>query len=764
MKFKITVIFLILKLITFTSWGVSQILFERRTIDPNFSAFFITNCDLDKDGDQDIISGKNHLAWWVNNGNGGFYKRLIDTNWNRLWSVFPVDLDRDGDIDLITCDIDGEEIRWYKNRNENFEKIVILNNVLRAESLAANDFDKDGDVDIVVVTLDTKMVIWWENDGNMNFNVRHDLADDLRCHKVDIGDINKDGYMDIVVVSTHGLYWWQNLRNKNFLKRTITLYGGLGLEIVDIDKNGSLDIIYCQHSAGNVDLYINNGAGYFSRKAIATQQNWPSWASAGDLNGDGKVDFVFVAGGREENPGELFWFENIGDNNFIQHEVNDSKEGVIFMAEVADFDNDGKEDIVSGYTVAQNKLCWWRNLGSSSFSLSGTVSYYANNELIPNVTMVAKCGVNYIDTTAIDTTGFDGNYYLEVSALEDSINISPFKQKQEHVGPFDITTYDAALTAQHALGVDQLDYNQVIAADTDSNGFIQTFDAALIARHSVGLPPFDFSCVGEWFFLPGNKNFVNINSDITNENFKGIIIGNVHGGWMPPDSNVSKTVVRKNYRNIIKMKQRENDIVVSFHKANKQEVISADIMLVYDYKGLKFVALEKAILLDEFKVLKNVEIGKLRIGMYSVKPMDKTGELLRLIFTKTENVDKVKPIQIMKLIINNEVLINTTSVFELSISGNGLNNFELYQNYPNPFNSATTIKYDVHKDGFGEVKIFNIFGQETRTLVNGQISKGYHETIWDGKDKSGRIVASGVYFYQLKVYEFKSTKKLLMIE
>ena len=80
--------------------------------------------------------------------------------------------------------------------------------------------------------------------------------------------------------------------------------------------------------------------------------------------------------------------------------------------------------------------------------------------------------------------------------------------------------------------------------------------------------------------------------------------------------------------------------------------------------------------------------------------------------------------------------------------------FTLFQNYPNPFNPTTTIRYGLPKDVNGiQVVIYNILGQQVKSIEQGQQTKGYHEVIWNGRNANGVPVASGVYFCQFRVRE-----------
>ena len=95
--------------------------------------------------------------------------------------------------------------------------------------------------------------------------------------------------------------------------------------------------------------------------------------------------------------------------------------------------------------------------------------------------------------------------------------------------------------------------------------------------------------------------------------------------------------------------------------------------------------------------------------------------------------------------------------------------YSLSHNYPNPFNPVTTIKYDLPEESFVELRIFNLLGEEIRTLVSGSESAGSKSTLWDGKDNSVNLVSSGMYIYKFSAKslesdrEFHQIKKMVLI-
>ena len=88
----------------------------------------------------------------------------------------------------------------------------------------------------------------------------------------------------------------------------------------------------------------------------------------------------------------------------------------------------------------------------------------------------------------------------------------------------------------------------------------------------------------------------------------------------------------------------------------------------------------------------------------------------------------------------------------------------LLQNYPNPFNPHTTIVYQIPVPGHVRLRIFNILGEEVRTLIDKHQSAGNYALVWNGRDNSGREVAAGIYLLQMRTKNFAQTKKILYLK
>ena len=90
--------------------------------------------------------------------------------------------------------------------------------------------------------------------------------------------------------------------------------------------------------------------------------------------------------------------------------------------------------------------------------------------------------------------------------------------------------------------------------------------------------------------------------------------------------------------------------------------------------------------------------------------------------------------------------------------------FALLQNYPNPGNPSTVISYSLAENSEVNLTIYNTLGQAVRTLVDGHQTANIYKVVWDGRDDSGKEVASGVYFYRLVAGKFSATKRLIVLK
>lgn len=90
--------------------------------------------------------------------------------------------------------------------------------------------------------------------------------------------------------------------------------------------------------------------------------------------------------------------------------------------------------------------------------------------------------------------------------------------------------------------------------------------------------------------------------------------------------------------------------------------------------------------------------------------------------------------------------------------------YSLKQNFPNPFNPTTAIEYALPVKGLVKLTIYNMLGQEVRTLVNTAQEANTYRVVWNGLDNHGKMVPSGIYFYTITANNFSATKKMVFLK
>jgi len=111
--------------------------------------------------------------------------------------------------------------------------------------------------------------------------------------------------------------------------------------------------------------------------------------------------------------------------------------------------------------------------------------------------------------------------------------------------------------------------------------------------------------------------------------------------------------------------------------------------------------------------------------------------------------------------------LNEDTVTDVSTGGEPTipQTFVLQQNFPNPFNPQTSIRYQLAQNADVSLKVYNIMGQEVRTLVNDTQAAGSYQVKWDGKNDVGHQVASGIYIFRLKAGEqFKASRTMMLLK
>jgi len=140
--------------------------------------------DMDNDGDVDIISASktdNTIAWYENDGavNPSWTAADIATNAENARAIFLADMDNDGDMDILSASQDDDTIAWYENdgaANPSWTAADIVTNIDGANFVFAADLDKDGDMDIVSTAINDDSVTWFKNSSVTTWNGSTSIA------------------------------------------------------------------------------------------------------------------------------------------------------------------------------------------------------------------------------------------------------------------------------------------------------------------------------------------------------------------------------------------------------------------------------------------------------------------------------------------------------------------------------------------------------------------------------------------------------------
>jgi len=90
--------------------------------------------------------------------------------------------------------------------------------------------------------------------------------------------------------------------------------------------------------------------------------------------------------------------------------------------------------------------------------------------------------------------------------------------------------------------------------------------------------------------------------------------------------------------------------------------------------------------------------------------------------------------------------------------------YHLHQNYPNPFNPTTSIQYELPKDSFINIRIYDLKGRLVNTLTNQEQTAGYRTIQWDAKNDKNHPVSAGLYLYTIQAGQFTETKKMVLLK
>ena len=90
--------------------------------------------------------------------------------------------------------------------------------------------------------------------------------------------------------------------------------------------------------------------------------------------------------------------------------------------------------------------------------------------------------------------------------------------------------------------------------------------------------------------------------------------------------------------------------------------------------------------------------------------------------------------------------------------------YALHQNYPNPFNPSTTLQFDLPAATDIHIVVYDLLGREVVRLTEQRLEAGYHQLVWNGRDRSGRELPTGMYIVLMVTPEFRESIKMVLLK
>lgn len=370
--------------------------------------------DLDGDGDLDVLSASaadDKIAWYENDGTGQFSApRVLTTDANGASSVFAADLDGDGDHDVLAASSTDDTVAWFENldsQGQFSEARLITTTSDRVRSVMAIDLDGDGDADVLTASSGDDSIAWYENQsGKGDFAEASFISRDARrATFVTAADVDDDGDVDVFSAGTsHQITFYENVGGTFFEEEVSTdALGVASLSLTDMDLDGDLDVLAAFADEDVIGWHENLGFARFGeqREVVTSNAKFASFAYAADLNGDKRVDVVSAS--RDDN--KIAWFEHgENDGEFLPEQlITAAAEGASHIA-VADVDGDGHPDVLSAF---ENTVAWYRNAdGSGEFESLQVIS-----DFVPGASWVGSA----------DLDGDDDVDVLAISSFDDHV-------------------------------------------------------------------------------------------------------------------------------------------------------------------------------------------------------------------------------------------------------------------------------------------------------------------------------------------------------
>lgn len=518
------------------------------------------------------------------------------------------------------------------------------------------------------------------------------------------------------------LNWTGDVANPNNISTTVTM---------NADKTVTANF---QALASSITITAPNGGENW---AVGSAHNitWTSQNTSGTVNIDYSTD-----GGSNWKP----VIASTGDDGSHLWTIpNDPS--TICKVRVSDTDGNPTDQSDAVFTISQN-----------AFDISGTVLYDAKGRPVSGVSLA----LTHSGGSGNQNSDESGNY-LFTSIPTGNVQIVPSKTDDLREA---ISGSDALLVLQYLAFLANMDDEQQYAADVTEDGSVSGSDAQAILRY-LAFYSDNIGATGQWRFTPSDTSFA-LNANAI-ANFKAYLKGDANlnwgeGGTLAKNNPSSAALLIHD----ISLRDDKNVLVPVKIEPNGETLNTFIFTISYDAASLRFISVENTVLIAGFMVVSNnTEPGKVHFAIAGHNGITTSGDILRLVFEKQDQIESAN-FDITRAFINDlEVTCFQNGAVNFAQAKNRVipESFNLDQNYPNPFNPETRISFQLPVAGNVSLKIFNVRGDEICTLINEQREAGYHYFLWNGKDAAGIEVPSGVYLVTIQSGQFIANRKMVKI-
>lgn len=298
--------------------------------------------DLDRDGTLDLVYATNDgVISWLEQTSGGWTLHPLVIEADGVSDFEVLDVDFDGDVDVVASERDGDRIVFWRNIDFSFHHTIL--DAPGASGVVVGDLDGDGDHEIVG-TGAFGLRVWAPGSP---WTLVWEAADLANPGAPRATDIDRDGDLDLVATSflDGEVGWYENQGSWNFQYHSVRVVsdgGGLiAAEVADFDRDGFPDIATAEFDSDEVHIDLGSAAGFLAGPTISALPAGPVDLVADDLDRDGDLDLAGVAIGG----GAIFWLEN-GSAGWVPRTLAPVAGSAPIRLAVGDLDSDGDTDVV----------------------------------------------------------------------------------------------------------------------------------------------------------------------------------------------------------------------------------------------------------------------------------------------------------------------------------------------------------------------------------------------------------------------------------